>query len=249
MEDLKLIGGVLVNEGQIVTKKQLMSYLSNYSDCNKKISSLIKKGLLVKLKREKYYIAKIGSLGFTSMSNYIVANVIGEESYVSFEAALKYHGVFDQGISKYRSVSLRQHASKSLEGVVYEYVKVKEEMFFGFSVEKVDGGDAKIASVEKALLDMLEYNRTINTVSIVLEKMNIYRDEINFARLYKYSKNFSQTTVKTLGLLLDLLEIDSTRFEKLVRKGSTSHMLKNSNKFSNKWRIYYNSVIEKQLDD
>lgn len=248
MEDLKLIGGVLVNEGNIVTKKQLMSYLDRYSDCNKKISSLIKKGLLVKLKRGKYYIAKIGSLGFTSMSNYVVANVIGEESYVSFEGALKYHGLFDQGIGKYRSVSLRQYASKSLEGIVYEYVKVKEDMFFGFDIEKVDDGDAKIASVEKALLDMLEYNRTVNTVSLVLEKMNNYRDEINFAKLYKYAKSFSQTTVKTLGLLLDLLEIDSTGFEKLVRKGSTSYMSKNTNKFSNKWRIYYNSAIEKQLD-
>jgi len=248
MKDLKLIEQILINEGRVVTTKQLMLYLENYSDVNKKISSLINKGLLVKLKKGTYYIAKIGSLGFTSMSNYKIASIIGEQSYVSFEGALKYHGLFDQGINKYRSISLNQYISKKLEETTYEYVKVKKEMFFGFNLEEVDGGNARIASVEKALLDILEYKRTINTVSIVLEKINLYQHEIKFDRLYKYAKSFSQTAIKTLGLLLDFLDLDSTNFEKLVKKESTSRMLKNSDKFNNKWRLYYNSAIEKQLD-
>ncbi len=248
MKDLKLIEQILINEGRIVKQKQLLSYLSCYSDKNKKISSLINKGFLVKLKKGTYYIAKIGSLGFTSISNYIIANIIGEKSYVSFESALKYHGLFDQGIKKYKSISLAQYIAKKLEETTYEYVKVKNDIFFGFNIENVDGGNAKIAHVEKALLDMLEYNRTINTVSIVLEKFNVYGNEIKFSRLNKYAKSFSQTTIKTLGLLLDLSEIDSTNLEKLVKKESTSRMLKDTDKFSNKWRLYYNSAIEKQID-
>jgi predicted transcriptional regulator of viral defense system len=249
MKDFKIIGKILLEKGRITTTAQLTTYLNNYADINKKISSLIDKGLLVKLKKGTYYIAKIGSLGYTSTSNYIISNAIGEKSFVSFEGALKYLGVFDQGIKKYRAISLNQYLSKELEDITYEYVKVKENMYFGFNNEKVDGGNARIATLERALLDILEYKRSINTVSIVLEKLNLYKSEIKFSLLYKYARNYSQTTVKTLGLLLDLVEVESSQLEKLINKKSTSHMSNKTDKFSNKWRLYYNSAIEKQLDD
>ncbi len=246
MKDLKLIEKILINEGRIITTAQLSSYLTEYKDINKKISTLINKGLLVKLKRGTYFISKIGSLGYISISNYIIANIIGEQSFVSFEAALKYHGLFDQGIKKYRSISLKQYLTKKLEETTYEYVNVKKEQYFGFNLEKVDGGDARIASIERALLDLLEYKRSINTVSLVLEKLTEYTTEIDFELLVEYALKYSQTTIKTLGLLFDIAQIKSKgkELENYINKNSTSRMLNSSTKFSNKWRLYYNSILE-----
>jgi predicted transcriptional regulator of viral defense system len=202
---------------------------------------------LVKLKRGTYYISKIGSLGYTSISNYILANTIGEQSFVSFEGALKYHGLFNQGLRKYKSISLKQYLTKTLEGTIYEYINVKEEQYFGLNLEKVDGGNAKIALKERALLDILEYKRSINTVSLVLEKLIEYNTEIDIQLLVKYALHYSQTTTKTLGLLLDIAHIDSTGLEKYINKKSTSRMLNTSDMFSNRWRLYYDSILlEKQ---
>ena len=202
---------------------------------------------MVKLKRGTYYISKIGSLGYTSISNYILANTIGEQSFVSFEGVLKYHGLFNQGLRKYKSISLKQYLTKTLEGTIYEYINVKEEQYFGLNLEKVDGGNAKIALKERALLDILEYKRSINTVSLVLEKLIEYDTEIDIQLLVKYALHYSQTTTKTLGLLLDIAHIDSTGLEKYINKKSTSRMLNTSDMFSNRWRLYYDSILlEKQ---
>jgi predicted transcriptional regulator of viral defense system len=244
MRDLELIEKILIDKGRIVTIDQLSQYLAEYKDINKKISTLINKGLLVQLKRGTYFISKIGSLGYTSISNHIIANTIGEQSFVSFEAALKYHGLFDQGLKKYRSISQKQYLTKTLEETTYEYVKVKKEQYFGFNLEKVDGGNARIATKERALLDLLEYKRSINTVSLVLEKLIEHNSEINTQLLMEYVLSYSQTTIKILGLLLDLAKIDSKKLEKYVKRNSTSKMLNTSDKFSNKWRLYYNPRLE-----
>jgi predicted transcriptional regulator of viral defense system len=246
MKDLRLIEKILINEGHIITRNQLIPYISEYKDINKKISTLIDKGLLVKLKRGTYYISQIGSLGYISISNYIIANTIGEQSFLSFEAALKYHGLFDQGLKKCRSISKKQYLTKTLEEITYEYVKVKEEQYFGYNLEKVDGGSARIASKERALLDLLEYNRSINTISLVLEKLIEHNFEIDTKLLIEYATKYSQTTIKILGLLLDIAQIDSNKLEKYVKKNSTSRMLVSSNKFSNKWRLYYDSILDDQ---
>ena len=112
MKDIKLIENILVDKGRIVNYSEIKEYLTDFRDINKKISTLIEKGFLVNLRKGVYYISKIGSLGYTSISTYIIANSIGEESFISFEAALKFHGLFDQGLKKYRSISKKQYLDK-----------------------------------------------------------------------------------------------------------------------------------------
>lgn len=247
MEDLKLIEKILIDKGRIVKYADLGTYLAEYSDIDKKISTLIDKGLIVNLRKGVYYISKIGSLGYTSISNYIIANAIGEESFVSFEAALAFHGLFDQGLQRYRSISKKQYLQKEIEGVKYEYVKVRESNYFGFESENVDGGQARIATKERALLDIIEYKRSISSVSLVLEKLTHNANDLNLAQMEGYLTSYSQVTIKVVGLLLDLIGIESSKIELLVNKESTSRMLGSSDKFSNKWRLYYNSALEEQV--
>lgn len=243
MKDLKILEKIVLDKGRIISHASISEYLSEYSDINKKISSLIDKGLLVNLRKGLYYISKLGSLGYTSVSSYLLANAIGKESFVSFEAALKYHGLFDQGLKRYRSISKKQYLDKKLENIIYEYIKVKKKRYFGFKSEKVDGGNALIAEKERALIDLIEYRRTTASVSFVFEILNNYTEEIDFKKLSNYLKEFSQVTIKTFGLFLDYINKDSTGLEKLINEKSTSRIFDSSTEFSNKWRLYYDAVI------
>jgi predicted transcriptional regulator of viral defense system len=247
MKDLEKLEKLLVENGRVITHDDVVKAFSELVSVNNKISKLIKKGWLVSLKRGIYYIAKLGSLGGVSISNYQLANIIGEKSFISFEASLKYHGLFDQGLKRYTSISRKQYHEKRIENITYSYVKVKEELFFGYEQKKIENQLVKIATRERALLDLIEYRRSLYSVSLVIEKIKNYKSEIDFKLLIKYLKKYSQVTIKTIGLILDLLKMDSRKIKLLVNSdNSTSKLLSNSSKFSSTWRIYYNPVLEEQ---
>lgn len=248
MKDIQLLEQALIKYGSVVSHKHLSSLLYGYSNINNKINSLVKKGRLVNLKRGTYYITKIGTSGYATISNYLTANLIGEESFVSFEAALQFHGFFDQGVKKYRSISRKQYLGKRLEGTEYKYINVNEKSFFGFDNKAVDGGIAAIALKERALLDLLEYERTTVSVSIALEILQNYYDDFDHELLIKYLENFSKVTAKTLGLFYDWLGKDSTKIKKLLAEDkAVSRLTKMSGTYSKKWRLYYDSILENQL--
>ena len=248
MKDIVVLERILVDHGRIVDHKTVSSYFAGLSNINNKISNLIEKGWLVNLKKGVYYISKMGSLGYAATSNYILANAIGEKSFISFEAALKYHGMFDQGLKRYRSISLKQYLSKELEEIEYSYIMVKEDNYFGSNEESVEGGMVRIASKERALLDLVEYQRTLHSVIIVIEKLQDFKDDLDIDILVNYLNNYSQVTIKTFGLIFDALHIDSSRIESLVRSNtSTSKLLETSDKFNRKWRLYFDSILEQQI--
>jgi hypothetical protein len=84
-------------------------------------------------------------------------------------------------------------------------------------------------------------------LSLVLEKLSQYKNDINFKLVVEYLENYSQITIKICGLFFDLIGKNSKTGELLVNKESTSRMSESSVKFSNKWRLYYDSVLEEQL--
>jgi predicted transcriptional regulator of viral defense system len=249
MGDIKIIQNLLLEKGRIVKHSDLTDFLSNYNNINNKISNLAEKGFLVNLRRGVYYISKLGSLGYTSISNYIIANAVGEQSFVSFEAALKYHGMFDQGLKKIRSISRKQYLDKTIEEITYEYITVKGSSYFGYEKVKVDGGNARVATKERALLDLIEYRRSVLNISLFYEKLNNYSHEIDFKRLISYAENYSQLTIKIVGFLFDKIDENSEYINSLINEKSTSRISESSDKFSNKWRLYYDSALDELLND
>ncbi len=249
MKDIEIIENLLVEKGRIIEYADLKEVLNKYKDINNKIFQLTEKGLLVNLKKGLYYISKIGSLGYTSISNYIIANAIGNNSFVSFKSALKYYGYFDQGLKKILSISTKQYLTKTIENISYEYVKVSDDKYFGYEQYKVDGGIARIATKERVILDIIEYKRTITNVSLIQDIIKNNLSDFNVDKFNSYIKNYSQLTTKTLGLLLDFNNVNTEEINSLINKKSTSRMSKKADNFSNKWRLYYNSILEEDLND
>ena len=241
-KEAELIDGIVAKYGVVVVFDQVYAELgksmSRQAAANL-VSKLSRNGWLVRLKKGTYYIAGSESRGFAALPVHKIARIFVEESYVSFEAALQFHGLFDQHLRSVISVSLRVYDTREFQGIRYEYVTTKGGLFYGFEEERVEGFMARIASAEKALLDLLNYRRTAYSVDLVLEKLCENTDEIDLGRLHEYCAGQSLTVRRIIGLLLDRSGLDSGPvYETVVGGASASFMFKDSGTFNAKWRLY-----------
>ena len=143
----------------------------------------------------------------------MVANLLVKESYVSFESALAYHGMFDQLTNKIISVSTSKYKNVTLNNIEYDFLNVKDQFFFGWQEVIVDNQMVRIAYAEKALVDIIHFHRSKYSVDLVIEKLKEYQDSLSMRRLNEFISKMSTVTIKTFGLIFDLLDIDSNNLE------------------------------------
>jgi predicted transcriptional regulator of viral defense system len=245
----ELLENLIVKYGQIVNSDQVFSEAERYWDYRQAknlVTKLVKNGWLIRIKRGLYAISDLSSRGFLSLSPYVAANLLNHESYVSFESALQHYGMFDQLVGKTISISLIQYKSVKLSGMEYNFVKTKSQYYFGWQDVPIDSRTARVATPEKALIDIVNFHKSQYSIDLVIEKIRDYQSDLDMRRLNDYLGKFSNTTIKIFGLIFDLLGINSDTLYKLAdtRRG-TNWMLPGDNQFSAKWRLYYNEYFEK----
>jgi predicted transcriptional regulator of viral defense system len=249
LKQSELLEDLIVKHGQVVTSDQIFREAERYWDYKQAknlVTKLVKNGWLIRVKRGLYAISDLGTRGFLSLSPYVVANLLVPESYVSFELALQNYGMFDQFTDKTISISLKTYKSVKLNSTEYSYIKTKQEYYFGWQDIQLDNQSARVATPEKALLDMINFHRSQYSIDLVIEKLTEHKEDLDFARLNDYLSKFSITTIKIFGLIYDLLGIDSDELYELVKaKRSTNWMLPEDSKFNAKWRLYYNDYFDK----
>jgi predicted transcriptional regulator of viral defense system len=239
LENLIAKYGLIVNFEQI---QQEAGQDKSRQQVRNLVAKMSKNGWLVRIKKGAYYIANLESRGFANVDVSIIAQTILEESYVSFEAALQYHGIFDQHLRTVSSVCLKKYADKEIQGIAYKFVKTSRKNYYGFQQVQMEGRTVKIATLEKAILDMLHFQRSVNSLDLVLEKLKEYKENFDLERLKEYSENQSITVKKILGFLLDKAGMDSEFLLKSTGKTrGASSMTSDSELFSSKWNLYYHN--------
>lgn len=245
----ELLEDLIAAYGHVVTSEQIYDKASvswDQKQAKNVMTKLTKDGWLIRIKRGLYAISDLSNRGFLSLSPYVVANLLALESYVSFESALNYHGIFDQLTSKIISVSKMQYKAVELNSMEYSFVKVQDKWFFGWEVVTVDNREVRIATTEKALIDMIQFHKSKYSVDLLIEKLRDNKDSLNLDRLQEYLSKMSATTVKIFGFVFDLLAIDSSELQKLLKnKQGTDWMLADDKKFNAKWRLYYDEYFDK----
>ena len=240
----KLIG----KYGQIVTFDQIYQEadgLWDYRQTKNLVTKLVKNGWLIRIKRGLYAISDLSSRGFLTLSPYVIANRLAPDSYVSFEAALQQYGMFDQMIGKMISISLSQHKSTQLAGLEYSFIKTKPEYFYGWKEVQVGAQTARVATPEKALVDMINFHKSAYSIDLVIEKLVSYKSDLDMAQLNDFIGRFPVVTIKIFGLIFDLLGLDSISLNRLIKHGGTHWMLPGNTKFNAKWRLYYPEDFDK----
>ncbi len=249
-KDAQLLENVIIRYGRIVDFDQLREvFKEQYSlaEAKNRISLLSKVGWLIRIKRGLYTIVTdIGTLSANDISVYTLCQALNKDSYISFENALQYHGMFDQMLSSVGAVTFKRARKYKVKNTEIRFFKIKKSLYFGFSQKRSDIGFVSIAEKEKALLDILYFRSNTYYASLIWEKLKEYKNDINFDLLKKYAKKYNFDIIRQIGFFLDCLLVDNTDLLKMIKgKTSYSRMTKESDKFNAKWRLYFDDTVIK----
>lgn len=162
--------------------------------------------------QKKKYLTKIrngwycfNDTAINDEKRFAIANKIYQPSYISMETALSYYGLIPEAVFKIISVStLKTNEINSPLGV-FLYHTIKPGLFWGYHIKSKGSTTYKIAAPEKAILDFLYFNPSINTVDDIaafrFNKTEILQ-YVNFDTLTQYAAEFhSNVVIKRVGLL------------------------------------------------
>jgi len=132
----------------------------------------VKQKYLIRLKRNFYILKERWDI-ITPNQRLELANILQVPSYISLMTALSFYEYTTQVQQNFiESISLYRTFTKDIEGVVFNYSKIKNDFYFGFS--KKD--NIFIASPEKAFIDSLYLNYlgkyNLDLSSLNLEKID-----------------------------------------------------------------------------
>jgi predicted transcriptional regulator of viral defense system len=241
-KELEIIEKLIIEHGNVVNSNNIHEKLGKNrgkQEIKNFISNLVKKGWLIRIKRGVFVISDISGRGSIELSQLTVAQIIDNNSYISFEGALQHHGLFDQYLRVITSIGNKRTYTRKFSDWVFKYIKTKKELFKDFKEYNIDGQLVKIASKEKAIMDFLTYRRTAHDIDLVIEKLKNYKNDFDIQILIEISQDCSITTKRMLGVVLDIANIDSSELYKTVKDNKNhSFMTLKSDAFNAKWRIY-----------
>jgi len=240
---------IIIKYGSVVSFDQVYELLkSEYSRgyIREIVSRFVKNGWFVRLKKSLYIISDLFNRGNTTFPQYILANLIVKDSYVSFGQSLHYHGMFDQLVKTTTSISLKQNKTIELLGFQYRYIKTQPKYFFGWEEVDYQRQIAKIALPEKALIDAIQFSRSNISLDMVIEKVVEFKDQINLVRLNEYLSKSPIAVQKIFGFILDLLGIETREILKMLNNNkSRVYIVEGSNNYNSKWNIYYDDIFKR----
>lgn len=248
--DFNLLEDATARCGMVVTFAQLQAL--SHQDIRytrKRVSKLAADGWLTRIKKGLYAISDLSTRGMLSISHYAVVNQLVEQAYISFQSALQFHGLYDQLLAAVRSVALQRHPAATVGGITYHFVTTHPQYFYGWETHEIDGIQVKIAGVEKALVDLIQFHRTIYSTDIVFEIFQEYRDEIDLDILIDHLLRANLITQRIFGFLFDCNHQDARELLRATsNKTSVSAISKSEEmNYNHRWKLYYNSYFEKYV--
>ena len=157
----------------------------------------VKNGFLIRLKRNSYILRQKWDY-ITKEELFKIANMLLAPSYVSLSTSLSHDSASNKNHGDFiESISLKRTKSVKIEGIVFNYLKIKQD-YYSPSQEK---DSCRIASPEKSLIDILylkyhgKYNIDISSVDltklnkkVLAELASLYPEKIRkYFEKYIYS--------------------------------------------------------------
>jgi len=201
------------NINSCVFTHEMLYYVleKSFSNVNEKISNMIKKNDIIRLKRGIYFFnQKYKTIPVDKIS---VANILYTPSYVSFEYALSYHGLIPERVYGVTSATLRLKKVYDTPIGRFDYIKVPKKVF-SIGVDWLyDGelGGRLIATKEKALCDKIKSEKKLGVLSqkklwdylihdLRIEELELLK--LNLELLNEISISYNVTILKTLVTII-----------------------------------------------
>ena len=162
-------------------------------------------GDILRLRRNLYTLPEFLQIPDSAL---YFANQIYQPSYVSLHTALHIHGVIPEEVVQFISVSTLKTASFSNAFGSYTYHHISVKYMFGYELKKMEGQIPlviKIASPEKAIIDLLhlypEYNTAEDLLNLRLDE-DYMESELNLKKMRDYVNQIqSPALTKRVNLL------------------------------------------------
>jgi predicted transcriptional regulator of viral defense system len=135
-----------------------------------------KKGPLIRVKKSRK--GSLYAIADNFPNQYLIANRIYLPSYISFDAALSFHGVIPETIYTITSATTKATRKFQVAGINYEYFRVKISVYTGYKPVKYMDTIVLMAEPEKALADYLYF--------VDLKKRGLHYERINLKKIKKY---------------------------------------------------------------
>lgn len=185
----------------------LLEEFAEYKSPKSKITNLLKSGEVIKVKRDLFVA------GITSKANVnILANIIYNPSYISFEYALNYYGLIPERVDIITSATFNKNKNRVYETElgVFEYRYLSKSVYpYGIVRVEENGEPFLIASKEKALCDTLSKIRSVESVKkvsyLLFEDLRIDKEQIqslNLEDIKFYSEIYTQPNIKLFYKLM-----------------------------------------------
>lgn len=221
-------------------------------------SNLSNKKWLERIERGKYLIVplKAGEKGLYTEHEYLIASQLVDPYYIGYWSALNFHDLSEQVPYTVFVATTSRKEVMELHGVDYKFVTLTGKKFFGFKDYSLAGGQVKISSPEKTLVDSLDHLQYSGGLEVVSKALRDAESIISKEKLVNYAIKLNNGSVlKRLLYLLDLMEIelpDKMRQE-LVNNLTTGFALldptkNDEGKLRRKWRVKVNVPQEKIIE-
>jgi predicted transcriptional regulator of viral defense system len=139
--------------------QSLIDCLEGYSNPRAKITQLLRKGIIIRIKKGLYVFGE--AYRRRPYSKELLANLIYGPSYISLEYALQYYGLIPERVEAITSVTSGRSRKYSTPAGLFTYRRISVyALSTGFDrVENKDGTAFLIATPEKALADKIIFDR------------------------------------------------------------------------------------------
>ena len=205
---------------------------SNPDAVKRLLSDMTKRGLLMRVKDGLYYIIPFEQDAKTFMPDWHLLSqyLVGDANYyIGYFSALQIHSLTTQPNLKEQIVVSKQIKPSTLKvkGIPFQFIYHNEEHFFGSKKTWVDSfNKVQCSDLEKTIIDCLFKPKYAGGITEIAKALHKTKDKLDFQKLFEYAKQFkSQATIKRLGFLLELLQIQNPVIEKLQKLRTNSFVL------------------------
>ena len=189
----------------------LMTCLKAYSHPRDKITDLMRKKQIIRVKKGLYIFGQ--DYRKRPYSREILANLIYGPSYISLEYALSYHGLIPERVESLTSVTTGRSRSFTTPVGLFTYRMIPLPSFqTGMTrIELDDGGAFLIATPEKALVDkiFIESGADMRTLKgleeYLFENLRIDADllgRLDIGQAFEFAERYRSSKLRVLTNLL-----------------------------------------------
>lgn len=236
------------NEMDIFTLEDVKELVGDASeDINEIIENLVHKKILSRIERGKYCRANF-------RDEKVIGCFLVPDGAVAYWSALNLHGLTEQFPNTVFIQTINIKKGKSVFGVSYQFVKIKEEKRTGIETKGFGNHKYKLTDKEKTIVDCFDlpqYSGGYPELIRAYDQTNIEQD-----KLIQYCKAIGNiSVVKRLAFLTEFLQKPKmTRFLKYAQGEVNPRYIlldpfgEEKGAFNNKWKLRLNITEEELLD-